>query len=234
MVRQGKPNNAYTLLQDSTSKLDVDVVGIASLDEWKGTKLEECAVSLLPEARSVIVFAGEIYPETLNLARPGRTMGQASPNDLLDNNVNYINGELNKATYQVAKACRNNGVKALPLPAAPFDARFLEAVFSFKHAAQAAGLGYLGRSSLLITPDFGPRLRLSCCLVGAPLEPTKTKVGVINLCKSCKICINNCPAGAIQTPQSEEPYVINKFACSTFLNESGGCSECMRLCPAGR
>ena len=221
-------------VQDAISNLDVDAVGIASLDDLKGSKLEETALRLLPETRSIVVLAMEIYPEILGLTRPGREMGKASLNDLLDRNSDFLYGRLTKAAYDVAKASRGHGCKALPLPATgcPMDARFLEAVFSYKHAGQAAGLGYIGRGSLLITPDFGPRVRLSCCLTEAPLEPTRASV--VSGCGSCEICIDNCPAGALSQPQAEEAYAINKFACSLFRNASGGCSECLRLCPEGR
>lgn len=221
-------------LQDLISKLDVDAVGIARLDDWKNTPIEEKALKLLPTARSVAVFAMEVYPEVLDNARPGRTTGEASLNDMLDRHADFLSGRLTKAAYDVAKASRKYGLKALPLPAAgcPLDTRFFEAVFSYKHAGQAAGLGNIGRSSLLITSDFGPRVRLSCCLTEATLEPKKATA--IDVCQGCDICIDNCPSRALSTPQAEEPYVINKFACSAFRNASGGCSECMRLCPAGR
>ena len=225
---------ASAAVQDLVSSLDVDAVGVASLSDLKGTKLEESALRLLPEAHSIVVFAMEIYTEILDHARPGRTTGLASLNDLLDRNAEFLSGRLTKAAYDVAKASHKNGLRALPLPArgCPIDARFLEAVFSYKHAGQAAGLGYIGRSSLLITPDFGPRVRLSCCLTEALLKPKK--IAVVNVCQDCDICIDSCPAGALNRPQGEEVYVINKFACTAFRNASGGCSECMRLCPAGR
>ena len=75
----------------------------------------------------------------------------------------------------MAKASREFGLRALPLPArgCPKDIRFLEAMFSCKHAAQAAGLGTIGKHSLLITPDFGSRVQLSCCLTEAVLELTQ-------------------------------------------------------------
>lgn len=231
MTKERKIIGVNTALQELIYKLDVDAAGVASLAEWKGTKLEETALRLLPQAHSVVVFAMEIYPEILNHARPGRAMGQASLYDLLNRNADFLQGRLTKAAYDVARACHSQGLKALPLPAAgcPLDARFLEAVFSYKHAGQAAGLGYIGRSSLLITPDFGPRVLLSCCLTEALLEPTKADI--VNVCQRCKVCINKCPASAINLPQAEEPYIINKFACVTFREASGGCSECMRLCP---
>jgi len=221
------------IVQDYLSKLDVDLVGVSSLKDFKEIRLEEMTLRLLPEANSFVVLAMEVYPEILNHARPERTMGAASMNDLLDRHQEFLNGRLTKAAYDVSKVSRMNGLKALPLPAlgCPMDARFQQAIFSYKHAAQAAGLGYIGRSSLLITPKFGPRVRLSCCLTEAILEPKK--VAMTRVCSGCEVCINKCPASALSSPQAEELYVINKFACSSFRNASGGCTECMRLCPAG-
>ena len=226
---------ASATVKDLVPNLDVDMVGIVSMYDLKGSPLEEATLRLLPKTRSIVVFAMEIYSEILDHSRPGREMGLASLNDLMNRNAEFLNGRLTRAAYDLAKASRRNGPKALPLPAmgCPLDTRFLEAVFSYKHAAQAAGLGYIGRSSLLITPDFGPRVRLSCCLTEALLEPGK-RAATVNICQSCNVCIDKCPAGALKSPQADEPYVINKFACSSFHNASGGCSECMRLCPASR
>jgi len=234
MTSEQKTATQNTILQDLIPDLDVNTVGIASLVEWKGTKLEETALRLLPQARSVVVLAMEIYPEILDLVSPGRMMGAASTNDLLDRNAEFLSGRLTKAAYDIAKSFRGIGLKALPLPAAgcPMDTRFIEAVFSYKHAGQAAGLGKIGWHSLLITSGFGPRVRLSCCLIEAALSPTNTDITID--CDSCAICLESCPAGALTKPQAGEQYAINKFACSSFRNASGGCSECMRLCPLGR
>jgi len=233
MSNKKETSTATTELQNLISKLEVDAVGIASLDEWKGTKLEETALRLLPEARSVVVVAMEVYREILDHASVGKKVDGAPMRDLLERHAEFLAGQLIKAVYDVAKATHRMELKALPLPAigCPLDRRFLKAVFSYKHAAQAAGLGTISRHSLLITTDFGPRVRLSCCLTEAVLKPTTTKI--IYECGGCHICIENCPAGALANPQGDEPYRINKFACSSFRAISG-CSECMRLCPAGR
>lgn len=227
-------HTASTGLQDVLSRLDVDAVGMVRLADCKGTRLEETAMGLLPEVRSVVILAMEISREVLDLAVIGREAGAPSLNDLVARDADYLYGRLTKACYDVAKASRRQGFRALPLPAAgcPADTRFLEAVFSYKHAAQAAGLGRIGKHSLLVTRDFGPRVRLSCCLTEAALEPTGRDSDAV--CGACRICIEKCPAGALAEPEGEEAYGINKYACSSFYNGSGGaCIECMRLCPAG-
>jgi len=233
MINEGK--SSCDKLQDLISKLDVNAVGIASMAEWKGTKLEEKALKLLPKARSVIVLAMEISSEILDLTSPGKQFGEASLNDLLVSDANYLAGRLTNTAYDCAKASRSSGMKALPLPSSgcPLDARFLEAIFSYKHAGQAAGLGNIGWNTLLIAPGFGPRIRLSACLTEAELEPTNT-VDLQLKCDSCGVCLDKCPAGALSKPGAGEQYAINKFACSSFRNASGACSECMRVCPAGR
>ena len=85
-------------------------------------------------------------------------MGEASTNELLERHTDFLSGRLTKAAYDVVRASRNTGAKALPLPAVgcPLDARFLQAIFSYKHSGQAAGIGKIGWHSLRITPDFGP------------------------------------------------------------------------------
>ncbi len=234
MTGQREITAADSILKRIFPELEVDLVGVASLAQWKGTKLEETALTLLPGARSVVVFSMEIMREILDLASPTRIQGAASTNDLLNTDAQYLSGRLTRAAYDFARAMRIAGYKALPLPArdCPTDDRFMMAVFSYKHAAQAAGLGKLGWHSLLIAPEYGPRMRLGVCLTGAELEPTGESRVVFN-CEPCRKCIDICPAGAIKEPASGEPYRIDKFACNAYRSASGGCSECMRICPPG-
>ena len=222
-------------IQGVLSELEVDALGIASITAWRGTRLEETALRLLPQTRSVVVFAMEISTEILDLTSPGKQMGAASLNDLFVSDANYLYGRLTKAAYDVARASHRYGMKALPLPAAgcPLDTRFLEAVFSYKHAAEAAGLGKIGWNSLLIAPGSGPRIRLSACLTEAELEPTDP-VELDLRCEGCGMCLEKCPAAALTEPQPGAQYEINKYACSAYRSGSGACSECMRVCPVGR
>jgi epoxyqueuosine reductase QueG len=220
-----------TEVQEALSKLEVDIVGVARIDNTNDKKLKEAALKLLPSARSIVVLGMEVWPEFLDLTSPERVMGEANLYDLFNHHMDYLSGKLNKAAYDTAIASRAADLKALPLPCrnVPTDRRTLQSIISYKHAAEAAGLGRIGMSSLLVTPAYGPRVRLALCLTEAALEPA----AVIdeNICRYCNICVGKCPAHALERPKNGEAYAINKFACRTYVDASGGCSECMRVCP---
>ena len=67
-------------------------------------------------------------------------------------------------------------------------------IVSQKHAAQAAGLGTIGRHSLLITPELGSMVWLGCVLCGAELEADPMREP---LCGGCGKCVEVCPAHAL-------------------------------------
>jgi epoxyqueuosine reductase len=218
-------------VQATLSTLDVDMVGVARIDSTKDKKLKEAALKLLPSARSMVVVGMEIWPEFLDLTSPEMEAGAPNLNDIYQQHMDYVRGKLGKAVYDIARASRKAGLKALPLTAQgpSVDRRTLQAVISYKHAAEATGLGRIGMSSLLITEEFGPRVRLALCLTEAVLEPNA--VIAAQICRYCNICVGKCPAHALERPANGETYTINKFSCRTYTEAAGGCSECMRVCP---
>jgi epoxyqueuosine reductase len=217
-------------VKQALDNLEVDMVGVARLRDFKGTPLWESARRLLPPARSIVVVGMEVYPEFLDLVAHERGMGEANLNDIFRRHVDYLRGRMVRAVYDIARASHRAGFKALPLPGEgpAVDRRTLEAVISYKHAAEAAGLGTIGMSSLLVTPQFGPRVQLALCLTEAALEPSPPSAPA---CRYCNACVINCPSHALGWPKKGEAYIINKFACETFNSAAGGCSECMRRCP---
>jgi epoxyqueuosine reductase len=220
-----------TSVQEKLAKLDVDMVGVARLDTLKDKKLKAAALKLLPSARSIVAVGMELWSEFLDLTSPEMQAGSANLNDLYTRHSDYIGGRLTRAVYDIAIASRKAGLKALPLPAhgPSVDHRTLQAVISYKHAAEAAGLGRIGMNSLLITGKHGPRVRLALCLTEATLEPSA--VIEEQICRYCNICVAKCPTHALERPQNGEAYVINRFACNLYVQNAGGCSECVRVCP---
>ncbi len=216
-------------MQEMKSKLDVDLLGVASVGKSTSKELKERATSLLPNAKSVVVLGKEIYKEVISLLRPSKEVGEAEPGELLRAHTDYLNGRLNRAVHELAGFFKQEGFRSLPLPTvSPVDERFLTSLFSFKHAAQLAGLGTIGHHSLLITPEYGSRVRLACLLTEATLEASQHTDK--DYCVNCDACIRECPAGAIQVPKQGEVYSINKFACRTYRQAGLNCGVCMKAC----
>lgn len=105
-----------------------------------------------------------------------------------------------------------------------------------------AGLGELGRLGLLITPKYGPRVRLAKVITDMPLIPdSPIKFGVTEFCEACMLCAEHCPSAAItegnRTWEGKSPsnnpgtlkWYIESEKCYDFNGFS--CSNCKRVCP---
>jgi len=106
-----------------------------------------------------------------------------------------------------------------------------------------AGLGEQGRHGVVITPELGCNIRPSIITTNIPLKPDKPiDFGVQDFCKTCKICAENCPSGAITMGGKEEirgysRYRINVEKCNNFWNSNLGnlgCRICIAVCPYTR
>jgi len=82
---------------------------------------------------------------------------------------------------------------------------------SQKKMAQLAGLGPVGKNSLIINPEYGPWIRLQSILTDAPLVPDRPYTR--DLCKDCTRCIDACPTGALS------PYVVDPEKCLIGISE---------------
>ncbi|MFI3315978.1 MAG: tRNA epoxyqueuosine(34) reductase QueG [Rikenellaceae bacterium] len=107
-----------------------------------------------------------------------------------------------------------------------------------KQLALEAGLGWIGRQSLLITPQFGSFVLLGVLLIDdvASLYDSATQgVG----CAECRRCIENCPSGAIgdkRTVDSRKCISALTVECDNPQGEElhgwiFGCDECQNCCP---
>jgi hypothetical protein len=109
-----------------------------------------------------------------------------------------------------------------------------------------AGLGQIGRNGLLITPEYGPRIRLCKIFTDLPLIPDlPIDFGVTEFCRECKLCAEACKADAIskETEPSWQPscasnnpgalkWYVNSEKCYSYWCENGiDCSTCIAVCP---
>ena len=101
-----------------------------------------------------------------------------------------------------------------------------------------AGLGELGRLGLLITPKYGPRVRLSVVTTNLPLlQDEPIHFGAQHFCDFCKKCAANCPSRAIDLGDKAvhngvEKWQSDQEACYRFWRVQGSdCALCMKVCP---
>ncbi len=106
-----------------------------------------------------------------------------------------------------------------------------------------AGLGEQGRHSIVVTPELGSNFRPAVVTTNLPLAPDKPiEFGVQNFCKSCKICAENCPSGAISTgdkvvSRGYRRYQLDISKCHNFWGSNlgpVGCRLCVTSCPYSR
>jgi epoxyqueuosine reductase len=154
-----------------------------------------------------------------------------------------VNILLDSLTLKTAQLLAEKGYKAKVRPATfQEDQTSLTAKLPHKTVATRAGLGWIGKSALLVTRQYGPAVRLVTILTDAPVKPGEP----VNesLCSHCTHCINACPAhahtGAKWAVGMKREDLYNAFACREMaLNLSQKligetvsiCGLCITACP---
>jgi len=110
------------------------------------------------------------------------------------------------------------------------------AAFSHVMAARYAGLGSVGLSHCLLTPEFGPRVRLVSVLTEAKIPPDPMQEG--DLCIKCGLCVRCCPGSALSMRKDRIAGDYDKLAClgvAEDLTERRRypCGVCIKVCPIG-
>jgi epoxyqueuosine reductase QueG len=155
-----------------------------------------------------------------------------------------INPLINSIAIRISQLIEGQGYKALQVPASHIvDASNLYGLFSHKIGASLAGLGWIGKSCLLVTPDRGTRVRWGTVLTDVPLEPDKPFSG--KGCGRCTLCVDNCPIGAFTgkpfSPSEPREARMDTAKCFRYLYEeqkrktgAEACGMCVNICPFGR
>jgi epoxyqueuosine reductase QueG len=150
------------------------------------------------------------------------------------------NLRLDLIASRIASTLSKQGYRAFTIPAsARVDDEAISSLFSHKLAAHLSGLGWIGKSCLLITPEVGPRVRWVTVLTNAPLSMTGSPME--DNCGNCRECVDICPVGAFTGRKfdanegREARYDARK--CEKYLSdleETTGlaiCGLCIYCCP---
>ncbi|MEM3088898.1 MAG: 4Fe-4S binding protein [Candidatus Bathyarchaeia archaeon] len=200
--------------------------GVAPVERFQDAPSGQRPHEILPKARNVVVIGLKLLNgivETL----PSRPYALQ---------YTLLNNELNRIALKISRYLEAQGYRSLPIPASGYMLpRKLMGEISHRHAAVMAGLGELGVSNLLITREFGPRVRLVSVVTEAPLKSSPLIQN--RVCNRCYKCVEACPVHALTTEG-----VLDKKKCWKQLIKTGKklgvsetiCGICVKVCPIGR
>ncbi len=224
--------------------LGAEIYGVASAEKYQELFPKKPPPSkFVDNAKSVIIvgltfsreildtvakpWLAEIHRKGSDLAALDPTVTQRPPagaeryyfgpeNDMLTHEVSMIG-------YRLARKLHQEGHRAFYFPETQTEPRFKTAPFYFMPAMYAAGMGQLGMNCSIISPQFGPLMRVTAVITdleipaGEPMEEMRYPE-----CKSCLECIRRCPSKAL-----DGKYWKNVFKCAAY----GCCGTCLSVCP---
>jgi epoxyqueuosine reductase len=217
----------------------MDFFGVANLEEIKIKKLSP-EINRHKNYPLAIVIGIALNDEIINQL-PNRKQPDVAI-AYLHFCYKVINQRLDLVISEMTSIIQKEDYKAYPIPASKrVDENNLWGDFSHKMAAHLSGLGWIGKSCLLITPEVGPRLRFASLLTDAPLEPTKRVIK--EGCGSCTKCVDICPVQAFTGREyfEGEPreYRYDAHKCDLYHqkirkeNHWAVCGMCIYVCPYG-
>jgi epoxyqueuosine reductase len=213
-----------------------DLVGITPFDQ-RWTYTERFSVKTgggkpndLPAELTNVIVIGQSMDHDLTRTAPSALAGTAT-------GLGYSLDSVVLLT--IAQYIRNLGYQAIP--------SMNDTALAIPYALEA-GLGEYGRHGLLITPEFGPRLRLGKIFTDMPLARDHPRsFGVERFCDACRRCTDACPAKAISggKPSTERynrsnivgvrKWSVDGVRCFSYWSKvNTDCSVCIRVCPYNR
>jgi len=197
------------------------------------------ASKLLRKFRRAISVAWRLSDPIIDAITPD------DPTEAYVHHYRAVNQALDYTALRIASLLQRRGYRAMPIPASQsLGEERLYGAISHKAVAALAGLGWIGKSMLLVTEEWGPRVRLVTVLTDCPLEPGEP---LECRCGSCRACVEACPAGAVRDVSFKlyPPPLYECFdarACSRRLKEiernprygEEVCGVCVKVCPVGQ
>jgi epoxyqueuosine reductase len=141
-----------------------------------------------------------------------------------------VNWLLDQTAYHLVRFIEETGNQALAIPASQVvDWKEHKGHVSHKLLAHEAGLGFIGRSGLLVHPKLGARVRYVSVLTDADFEPNEK---IDAECDTCKKCLTACPAHAISEKGVDILRCYEKLEEFAKIRGIGQhiCGVCVKVC----
>jgi epoxyqueuosine reductase QueG len=194
--------------------LGVDLVGIADLHSLKGMPL-----GIPSDAAS---FLGHYHYAIMMGAQLDKLGKSASGTE--------VSLFLERAALAVVDRLERKGRKVLTVHTEDeFDPVNRVGLMSLKVLAKAAGLGWQGRSLMIVSPRYGPIHRWIGVLTDMKL---RSGMAIPIQCGDCALCIEECPAGALNLVEFDDHPACREDVLDIGLCKGDdGCTECLSVCP---
>jgi len=223
-----KITNEY--VKQTASRYGADLCGIASVDSFNEAPEGFHPADIFPECKTVVVIALRMPEGTF--AGNSKIPYTVANDKLLD--------EVVKISVSMSREFeKHHDVKCIPVPGEPYEYwdeenKTGKGILSMKHAGRLAGLGSIGKNSLLTNKKYGNRIVLGAVLIDKIIgaDNIDNEPGCI---ENCSLCEKSCPVGAI-----ENGSVIQKLCRgnSSVINKKGyfiyTCFKCRVVCPRGK
>lgn len=217
-------------LKKTAAQAGIDLLGISPIERFEGLDTQHHPCSIFPETRSVVALAKRIARGCLRGTEEGTNLSiyrTYAMNWLPHRFMAY-------ATVTVASFLEDNRHEAVPLPDLPPQTPPMgvpvrpglpapNVMIDFIDAAVRCGLGEIGATDELMTPEFGHRQRVTLILTDAELEPTP--ICSANVCQRCGKCASACPFDAIDFSKMYQIDICGKAMSVAEIN-SDLCAHC--------
>lgn len=223
MAAANMENQHNQTIRDIASQLGFSLCGVADVVPLReGFLLPERTKARFPLAVSLAKRLSDPVLEDI----------EDRPTPLYFHHYRQTNYFLDRGAFLLADRIQDMDFAALAIPASQIvDWEKQRGHVPHKAVALAAGLGWIGRSNLLVTPQFGARVRLVTVLTDLPLDPGRA---LAFGCGECVRCLAPCPAGAI----GRDPAAFDHVRCYETLDDFRRrhvvsqhiCGVCVKAC----
>ncbi len=214
-------------VKKTISQYGADICGVAPVTRFVDAPEGFHPCDIYPDCRSVIVFASCFPLSTL----------QAKTNVPYTLVRNKMAEKVDWISFHVSAELEKKGVVSVPIPSAdPYeywdtDRNHGRGILSLKHAGALAGLGVLGKNTLLMNETFGNMVWLGAILASIDLEPDP--IASYEGCNSeCTLCIDSCQQHALDGVTVDQKLCRDR---SISYTKGGGwilsCNVCRKVCP---
>ncbi|NVM45378.1 MAG: epoxyqueuosine reductase [Candidatus Lokiarchaeota archaeon] len=215
-----EPVNSLTKeLIEYCDKIGIDFVGFSDTTNFDSFNKKHRPDSFLSNSKTVIVIGFHLYDISLDAWNRDEDKGKS---------YHFADLILLNQCHRIKNFLAKKGFKSKIITYEP--GLFL------KDAAALAGIGPIGKHNLLITKTYGSQVRLRSLVTDAELS-FGTPIQESDYCINCNICVESCPAGALEGGKYNKNLCQN-YCLKNLRNLSENtviwCNVCIESCPIGR